>query len=69
MARTLLVERLGWDKDVVERHLAHKTHEELGTSYDRTQFLAQRLGMVQAWADYLDSLRDGQTTSVLRLVA
>lgn len=69
MARTLLVERLGWNKDVVERHLAHKTQEELGTSYDRTQFLAQRLEMVQAWADYLDSLRDGRTAPGLRLVA
>ncbi|MNR21804.1 integrase [compost metagenome] len=69
MARTLLVERLEWNRDVVERHLAHKTREELGTSYDRTQFLTQRLTMVQAWADYLDGLRDGKTTPALRLAA
>lgn len=69
MARTLLVERLEWNRDVVERHLAHKTREELGTSYDRTQFLTQRLAMVQAWADYLDGLRDGKTTPALRLAA
>ena len=55
-ARTLIREYLGWDKDVIERHLAHVSDEELGGSYDRATFLAQRREMVQAWADLLDDL-------------
>ena len=55
-ARTLIRECLGWDKDVIERHLAHVSDEELGGSYDRATFLAQRREMVQAWADFLDEL-------------
>ena len=35
------------------------TSEALGGSYDRTQFMAERAKMMQAWADYLDGLRQG----------
>lgn len=56
-ARTLLRESLHWDKDVIERQLAHGSDEELGSAYDRTQFLAERAKMMQEWADYLDLLR------------
>lgn len=55
-ARTLLAE-LGWMPDAIERQLAHKASGPLGTAYDRAQFLAERRKMMQAWADYLDSLR------------
>lgn len=58
MARTMLRERLNWDKEEIERHLDHVSDEELGDTYDRTQFVDQRRKMVQAWADYLDGLRD-----------
>ena len=56
-ARTLIREMLGWDKEVIERHLAHVSDEELGGSYDRATHLDQRRQMVQAWADLLDQLR------------
>jgi integrase len=56
-ARTLIREKLKYDKDVVERHLAHKSDEELGDAYDRTLFLEERQKMAQDWADYLDLLR------------
>lgn len=59
MARTMLRERLSWDKEEIERHLDHVSDEELGDTYDRTEFIEQRRKMVQAWADYLDGLRDG----------
>ena len=58
-ARTLIRELLGWDKEVIERHLAHVSDEELGGSYDRATHLAQRRRMVQAWADLLDQLEAG----------
>lgn len=60
-ARTLIRELLGWDKEVIERHLAHVSDEELGGSYDRATHLTQRLGMIQVWADLLDDLAAGKS--------
>jgi integrase len=54
--RTLIRERLRYDKEVVERHLAHGSDEELGHAYDRAQFFDQRRGKSQDWADYLARL-------------
>jgi len=59
MARTILAERLHFDPQWIERQLSHKTRENLGEAYDRTQFLEQRKEMMQAWADYLDKLKSG----------
>lgn len=59
-ARTLIRELLGWDRDVIERHLAHVSDEELGGSYDRATFLGQRRQMIQLWADLLDDLAAGK---------
>ncbi|MBT9494857.1 MAG: integrase arm-type DNA-binding domain-containing protein [Paucibacter sp.] len=59
-ARTLIRELLGWDREVIERHLAHVSDEELGGSYDRATHLGQRRKMVQAWADLLDDLTEGK---------
>jgi len=60
MARTLLAE-MGWLPDAIERQLAHKPAGPLGAAYDRAQYLAERRKMMQAWADYLDSLRAGNS--------
>jgi len=59
-ARTLIRELLGWDREVIERHLAHVSDEELGGSYDRTTHFEQRCRMIQAWADLLDDLAIGK---------
>jgi len=59
-ARTMIREYLGWDPEVIERHLAHVSKEEQGGSYDRATFLAQRKEMVQQWADFLDELEAGK---------
>lgn len=71
-ARTMIREHLGWDRDVIERHLAHVSDEELGGSYDRATFLTQRKTMVQQWADFLDDLEAGKMPveegNVLRFV-
>ncbi|MDQ0074502.1 integrase [Variovorax boronicumulans] len=55
-ARTLIRELLGADREVIERHLAHGSDEELGSAYDRATFLHQRRKMIQLWADLLDDL-------------
>lgn len=59
MARTILHERLRFPAEVIEHQLAHKVPDTLGTAYNRTKFLDDRVAMMQAWADYLDRLKAG----------
>lgn len=59
MARTILHEELGIDRDVIEHQLAHRVPDALGTAYNRTKFLKERRAMMQQWADYLDRLKAG----------
>jgi integrase len=59
MARTLADEQLGVPAEVIEAQLAHSVADTLGRAYNRTQFLAQRRELMQRWADYLDTLREG----------
>lgn len=60
MARTLIAERLpGIHLDVIEAQLAHGKAGPLGMAYDRAEYMEQRRQMMQAWADYLDRLREG----------
>gem|GEM_PF-4951754 len=56
-------ERLGFGVEVIERHLAHESKEELGNAYDRAQFEEQRRQMIQAWADYLEQLKNNREQS------
>ncbi|CAE6816601.1 Prophage integrase IntS [Paraburkholderia aspalathi] len=60
MARTILHEQLRFPSEVIEHQLAHKVPDALGTAYNRTKFIADRTAMMQAWADYLDSLKAGE---------
>lgn len=56
MASTRLNE-LGWSPDVIERQLAHAERNKVRAAYNRAQYLDERKRMMQAWADYLDSLK------------
>jgi len=57
-ASTLLHEQ-NWHHDVIETQLAHLTGSATSRAYNRSMYLAERTKMMQAWADYLDALRDG----------
>lgn len=59
MARTILHERLIIDPHIIEHQLAHAVPDALGTAYNRTKFIEQRVVMMQLWADYLDELKAG----------
>lgn len=59
MARTILDEVLGFRPDFIEHQLAHAVRDPNGRAYNRTAHLAERKKMMQAWADYLDGLRQG----------
>ncbi len=56
LAMSTIKERLGYRHEVIDRQLAHAPRDKLSSAYDRAQFLAERKVMMQAWADYLDSL-------------
>ena len=58
MASTLLHE-LGFNSDFIERQLAHKEGNAIKEAYNHARHLPERVKMMQSWADYLDSLRDG----------
>ncbi len=57
MARTILDEVLGFRVDLIEHQLGHAVKDPNGRAYNRTSFLGERTKMMQAWADYLDSLK------------
>jgi integrase len=57
MARTILHEHLRFPSEVIEHQLAHKVPDSLGTAYNRTRFIDDRIVMMQRWADYLDNLK------------
>lgn len=57
MASTLLHEQ-GWPSDVIERQLAHRERNSVKAAYNHAQYLTERRRMMQAWADYLDFLRE-----------
>jgi integrase len=61
LARTVLAEELDTTESHIEQQLAHKVPDALGTAYNRTKFLKQRIPMMQRWADYLDELKAGAT--------
>ena len=56
MASTLLNEQ-GWNRDVIERQLAHVEGNSVRAAYNYAEHLDERRRMMQAWADYLDALR------------
>lgn len=63
MARTLLVEHLRFPVEIVEMQLAHRVRDVHGRAYNRAQWIDERHAMMQTWADYLDTLKEGSTGS------
>jgi integrase len=60
MASTRLNEMGRWSPDAIERQLAHQEANAVRRAYTHNaEFWSERALMMQDWADYLDSLRDG----------
>ena len=60
MASTRLNEMGRWSPDAIERQLAHQEANAVRRAYTHgADFWNERVQMMQAWADYLDQLRDG----------
>jgi integrase len=58
IASTLLNEQ-GYNRDAIEMQLAHAENDSVRAAYNRAQYLPERKTMMQAWADYLDGLKNG----------
>ncbi len=59
MASTRLNEMGRWNPDAIERQLAHQESNDVRRAYmHRAEYWPERIKMMQAWADYLDELRD-----------
>ncbi|TAM30266.1 MAG: DUF4102 domain-containing protein [Nevskiaceae bacterium] len=56
MATSALME-MGFKREAVDRQLAHKDKDAVFAAYDRSDYRDERRRMMQAWADYLDSLK------------
>ncbi|WP_116365581.1 tyrosine-type recombinase/integrase [Parahaliea mediterranea] len=67
MFRTIADEVLGYPVDWIEHQLGHSVRDANGRAYNRTKHLDRRRELMQAWADYLDHLRElheeGETIS------
>ena len=60
MASTRLNEMGRWSPDAIERQLAHQEANAVRRAYTHhAEFWSERLLIMQAWADYLDGLREG----------
>jgi len=57
MASTLLHE-LGYNRDWIERQLAHSERNGVRAAYNHAQYLPERRRMMQEYSDYLDGLRN-----------
>lgn len=58
---------MGWTPDAIERQLAHAESNKVRAAYAHgAEYLVERRRMMQAWADYLDSLREGGNVVSIR---
>ncbi len=58
MASTRLNETGRWNPDAIERQLAHQEMSDVRRAYiHAAEFWAERVRLMQSWADYLDKLR------------
>ena len=56
LASTLLNE-LGYNRDWIERQLAHGETDDVRAAYNYAEYLPERRKMMQEWADHLDELK------------
>ena len=56
MASTILHEQ-GYNRDWIERQLAHAERNGVRASYNHAEYLPERRKMMQTWSDYLDKLK------------
>jgi len=68
MASTLLNEQ-GWNRDAIERQLAHAERNSVRAAYNYAEFLPERKRMMQDWANYLTAIKSGAKVLHMRSIA
>ena len=62
-ASTLLHEA-GFPSHIVEKQLAHRDQNRIRGTYNHAEYMRERRGMMQAWADYLDNIKAGRCAAL-----
>ena len=63
-AKTILMERLGYDELLTEIQLGHQMLNKYGKAYNRMQAVPERTRMMNDWANYLDDIKAGKIDNV-----
>lgn len=58
----------GWNRDVIEKQLAHEERNPSRQAYNRAQYLEERARMMQWWADTLEAMREGGRAMPIKVV-
>lgn len=64
-AKTMLMERLGYDELLTEIQLGHQMLNKYGRAYNRMQAMTERTQMMTDWANYLDDIKAGKFDNVI----
>lgn len=56
----------GFNRDVIEKQLAHEERNAVRGAYNRAEYLPERSKLMQWWADRIDSMRKGADVIPLR---
>lgn len=64
-AKTMLMERLGYDELLTEIQLGHQMLNKYGKAYNRMQAVPERTRMMNEWANYLDNIKAGKIDNVI----
>lgn len=65
LASTLLNEQ-NYNRDAIERQLAHAERNNIRAAYNYAEYLPQRRKMMQEWADYLEKLASKSNIETLK---
>ncbi|WP_227428856.1 tyrosine-type recombinase/integrase [Psychrobacter sp. I-STPA6b] len=64
-AKTLLMERLGYNHLLTELQSGRQVPDQYGNTYNRMEAIAKRTEMMSKWANYLDDLKAGKIDNVI----
>lgn len=64
-AKTMLMERLGYDELITELALGHAMLNKYGKAYNRMTAIDDRTIMMTKWANYLDAIKAGKFDNVI----
>lgn len=57
-AFSTIANEAGYNPDAIERQLAHREKNQVRAAYHRSEYMDERVTMMQWWADYLETLKN-----------